>query len=238
MHNSVNKSHLRTNSVGKSEIRSRAVGQSEVGPNAIGASELRTSAVGSNDVKDETLGVNDIAPAARTALADLNGVTFRASGTAAGTLTAGNVAQPRPHRGTASTPSRLGRDVSACQYSADVSGVKNGTTIEAAAGGPRCHRRAVGHHDAGDRQDLQPPRTRWSTRRSACWSPADRRGHRCSGLAKSKRQPASHSERWLPCAGMPPESLSMRARCSRFHVRNVVLRLVKSFSGPPDPGSR
>jgi Electron transfer DM13 len=23
-------------------------------------------------------------------------------------------------------------------------------------------------------------------------------------LSKSKRQPASHSERWLPCAGIPP----------------------------------
>ena len=61
---------------------------------------------------------------------------------------------------------------------------------------------------------------------------------RCSGLGKSKRAPASHSERWLPCAGMPPASLSMRAMCSRFQVANVVLRLVKSFSGPPDPSSR
>src|SRR5918992_5072852 len=86
--NSVNKSHLRTNSVGKSEIRARAVGRSEVGSNAIGASELRTSAVGSNDVRDETLGANDLTPAARAAL---NGVTFRASATAAGGLTAGNV---------------------------------------------------------------------------------------------------------------------------------------------------
>ena len=43
---------------------------------------------------------------------------------------------------------------------------------------------------------------------------------------------------WLPCAGMPPASLSIRARCIRFQARNVVLRLVKSFSGPPEPGSR
>ena len=127
--NSVNKSHLRTNSVGKSEVRSRAVGQSEVASNSIGASELRTSAVGSNDVKDETLGANDLAPAARTALADINGVTFRASGTAGGTLTAGNVrslARTAPGVYTVET----GRDVSACQYSADVSGVKNGAAIE------------------------------------------------------------------------------------------------------------
>jgi hypothetical protein len=127
--NSVNKSHLRTNSVGKSEIRARAVGRSEVGSNAIGASELRTSAVGSNDVRDETLGANDLTAAARAALADINGVTFRASATAAGGLTAGNV------RSVAKTATGVytvetGRDVSACQYSADVSGVKNGATIE------------------------------------------------------------------------------------------------------------
>ena len=97
--NSVNKTHLRTNSVGKSEIRTRAVGQSEVASNSIGASELRTSAVGSNDVKDETLGANDLAPAARTALADINGVTFRASVTAAGARAAGNVAaSPTPRQ--------------------------------------------------------------------------------------------------------------------------------------------
>jgi hypothetical protein len=127
--NSVNKSHLRTNSVGKSEIRARAVGRSEVARNSISASELRTSAVGSNDVKDETLGVNDLAPAARTALADINGVTFRASSTAAGARTAGNVASIA-HTGPGVYTVETGRDVSACQYSADVSGVKNGATIE------------------------------------------------------------------------------------------------------------
>ena len=128
--NSVNKSHLRTNSVGKSEVRTRAVGQSEVASNSIGASELRTSAVGSNDVKDETLGANDLAPAARTALADINGVTFRAAGTGAGTLTAGNVRSlARTAEGVYTV--ETGRDVSACQYSANVAGVKNGATIDA-----------------------------------------------------------------------------------------------------------
>ena len=37
---------------------------------------------------------------------------------------------------------------------------------------------------------------------------------------------------------MPPASFSIRARCSRFQVANVVLRFVKSFSGPPEPSSR
>jgi hypothetical protein len=61
-------------------------------------------------------------------------------------------------------------------------------------------------------------------------------GQRCSGLSKSKRHPASQAERWLPWAGMPPASLSIRARWRRFHVAKVVLRLVKSLSGPPEPG--
>ena len=61
---------------------------------------------------------------------------------------------------------------------------------------------------------------------------------RCSGFGWSKRQPASHSERWLPWAGMPPASFSIRARCIRFQVMKVVLRWVNSFSGPPEPSSR
>jgi hypothetical protein len=61
---------------------------------------------------------------------------------------------------------------------------------------------------------------------------------RCSGLGRSKRQPESHSFGWLPWAGMPPASLRMRAMCIRFQAAKVVLRLVKSLSGPPEPSSR
>src|SRR6516225_4312313 len=50
-------------------------------------------------------------------------------------------------------------------------------------------------------------------------------GQRCSGLVKSARQPASHSLRWLPYAGIPPAAVIMRARCIRLYVINVVLRL-------------
>ena len=64
------------------------------------------------------------------------------------------------------------------------------------------------------------------------------RAQRYSGLGKSKRQPASQAVRWLPWAGMPPASLRIRARCSMFQAAKVVLRLVKSFSGPPEPSSR
>ena len=43
---------------------------------------------------------------------------------------------------------------------------------------------------------------------------------------------------WLPCAGIPPASRIMRVTCMRSHVMKVVLRFVKSFSGPPESGSR
>ena len=100
-----------------------------------------------------------------------------------------------------------------------------------------------------DRHPARPRASRpacascWPSSRRTCtpWrrsSTARGEAQRCSGLGKSKRAPASHSERWLPCAGIPPASLSMRAMCSRFQVANVVLRLVKSFSGPPEPSSR
>lgn len=127
--NSVNKGHLRTNSVGKSEIRSRAVGPSEVATNAIGSSELRANAVGTTDVRDGSLEAADLTPAARTALADLNAVTFRVSGTAAGALTSGN-ARSLARTGPGVYTVETGRDVSACSYSVSVTGVKNGTTIE------------------------------------------------------------------------------------------------------------
>ncbi len=59
-----------------------------------------------------------------------------------------------------------------------------------------------------------------------------------SGRSKPKRSPTSHAAVWLPWAGIPPARLIMRARCMRFQVMNVALRLVKSFSGPPEPSSR
>jgi hypothetical protein len=128
--NSVNKAHLRTNSVGKSEIRTKAVGRSEIGTSGVSSSEIRNSGVGTADVRDTSLEIADLSPAARTALADLNGVTFRASATAAGALTAGNARSLAHTANSGVYTIELGRDVSACQYSADVTGVKTGTTIE------------------------------------------------------------------------------------------------------------
>src|SRR5690242_11775339 len=92
--------------------------------------------------------------------------------------------------------------------------------------------------DEGDDRIRTAMSIRSRTTYRATWNGVRCTAQRYSGLAKSNRQPASHSLRWLPCTGIPPASLSMRARCSRFQVMNVVLRLVKSLSGPPEPGSR
>ena len=85
--------------------------------------------------------------------------------------------------------------------------------------------------DARRRSRRDRPRTR-SRRSLIRREPVS--GARGSGSRSGSRRPTP--VRWLPCAGMPPASLSIRARCSRFQVMNVVLRLVKSFSGPPEPG--
>ena len=69
-----------------------------------------------------------------------------------------------------------------------------------------------------------------------------RAAHRHSRPASAVGNPnlhrhASQAERWLPWAGMPPDP-SGASRGSRFQVMKVVLRLVKSFCGPPEPSSR
>src|SRR5581483_6592437 len=62
---------------------------------------------------------------------------------------------------------------------------------------------------------------------------------RCSAWGSRIGSPASpRLDRWLPWTGTPPASVIMRARWSRFQVLNMVLRWVRSLSGPPEPGSR
>ena len=104
------------------------------------------------------------------------------------------------------------------------------------------NRIALGLGMAADAQEI----ARYRNERAACMiasagaarSSRNKAAQRYSGFSKSNRLPASQARRWLPWAGMPPCVLSIRARCIRFQVMKVVLRLVKSFSGPPDPSSR
>ena len=86
---------------------------------------------------------------------------------------------------------------------------------------------------------LERQQRRSSPRPEPAPAPARRRstsGARGSPGRSSSRRPTP--TRRLPWAGMPPASLSIRARCSRFQVMKWVLRLVKSFSWPPEPASR
>jgi hypothetical protein len=141
---------LPSNSVGKSQIRSAAVGQSEVARNAIGRSEIRTgavyspeiatngvgasevrpSAIDSDELRDKGIEAGDLSDAARTTLGDIAGVTFRAGSTAAGAAAGGN-AKSVTRTAMGEYTVELTKDVSACQYSATLAGVKTGATIEA-----------------------------------------------------------------------------------------------------------
>ena len=92
-----------------------------------------------------------------------------------------------------------------------------------AAGGHGPHA-ALGQFVDG-RENAVPGQRRW------CAGDA----HRRRGWRSRPCSPRPIRRGMLPCAGMPPASLSMRATCRRFHVMNTVLRAVKSFSGPPEP---
>ena len=60
---------------------------------------------------------------------------------------------------------------------------------------------------------------------------------RYSGLGLSGRE-RSQSRVSLPCAGTPPASLSIRAKCSRFQAMKTVLRVVHALRWPPSSPSR
>jgi hypothetical protein len=119
--NAVGKSENRTNAVGKSEIRTNAVGKSEVATNGVGAAEVRTGAIGTNELRDGSITAADLSASARPA---------RVGVTAAGAAVPGGDAKAVSRTADGTYTVDLGRDVSTCQYSATVAGVKNGTTIE------------------------------------------------------------------------------------------------------------
>jgi len=125
--NSVGKSQIRTaavaqsevasESIGPGELRSNAVRSPEIRTNAVGASEIRPSAIDGDELADKGIGAADLADATKTALAEMNGVTFRARATAAGAPAGGN-ATAIVRTGLGEYTVTLSRDVSACQYSA------------------------------------------------------------------------------------------------------------------------
>ena len=127
--NSVGKSQIRTAAVGQSEVASEAIGNGEIRSNAVrspeiqtnavGASEIRPSAIDNDELADKGIGAADLSDAAKTAVADMNGVTFRAKSTAAG-ATAGGNATAVTKTGLGEYTVTLSKDVSACQYSATV----------------------------------------------------------------------------------------------------------------------
>jgi len=138
--NSVGSWQIRTHAVEKSEIDRGAVGRWEILPNgvdrseirrdAVGPSEVRGNAVSSDEIANGTLQAEDLSTAGKTALAALNGVSFRTSSTAAGKAVGGNAKAIAHTVGSGIYTVDLGQDVSACQYAATIGAVKNGTAIE------------------------------------------------------------------------------------------------------------
>jgi hypothetical protein len=140
---------LPSNSVGKSQIRSSAVGKSEAARNSIGSSELRGSSVTAPDIKTNAVGpsevrVNaidsdeiaagginsgDLADAAKAELTGAKAVTFRVASTSTGTP-AGGTGKSVVRTAAGQYTVDLGTDVSTCQFSATVGGVKTGNVIE------------------------------------------------------------------------------------------------------------
>lgn len=119
--NAVGKSEAAANSIGTSELRRSGVAAPDIKTGAVGPSEVRPNAIDSDELADGGIGAADLSDAAKTAVAGLNAVTFRASAAADGTAPAGN-AKGISKAGTGEYNVDLGTDVSACQRVASVSG--------------------------------------------------------------------------------------------------------------------
>ena len=90
--NAVGKSEIASNSVGTSELRNSGVAAADIKSGAVGPSEVRPNAIDSDELADGGIGAADLSDAAKTAVAGLNAVTFRAS------------AARRRHRARRATP--------------------------------------------------------------------------------------------------------------------------------------
>jgi hypothetical protein len=129
--NSVGRDQIRTSGVGKSEIGSNTVGTSElrnsgvaaadIKTGAVGPSEVRPNAIDSDELADGGIGAADLSDAAKTAVAAIDAVTFRAAAAADGTAPKGN-AKTITRTGAGVYSVDLGTDVSACQSVASVTG--------------------------------------------------------------------------------------------------------------------
>jgi len=120
----VGKSEIGTGAVGQNEIRNNSVGPGELRTNSVGADEIQPNAVGTSELADGGVALADLAPDAKTAF-----TLQHEAVTKAGSAAAGNAASAaRTSAGTYTVT--FGRDVSACQFSATLAEVKNGTTTD------------------------------------------------------------------------------------------------------------
>lgn len=118
----VGKSEAATNSIGRSELRRSSVGRSEIAAGGVGPSEVRGNAVDSDELRDGGIKAVDLADAAKTELAALDDVTFRAFSNADATTTGGATTITKPTGTDGTYTVDLGSDVSTCQFAATVIG--------------------------------------------------------------------------------------------------------------------
>jgi hypothetical protein len=131
--NAVGKSEIAANSVGTSELRNSGVAAADIKSGAVGPSEVRANAIDSDELADGGIGAADLSDAAKTAVADVKGVTFRVSANADGTGAAGN-AKGVAKGGAGVYSVDLGTDVRACQRVASLTGTPAGfVTVDAGA---------------------------------------------------------------------------------------------------------
>jgi hypothetical protein len=123
--NAVGKSEIASNSVGTSELRNSGVAAADIKSGAVGPSEVRPNAIDSDELADGGIGAADLSDAAKTAVAGLNAVTFRASANGDGTGAAGNAKGiSRAADGVYNVD--LGTDVTACQRVAAINSATAG----------------------------------------------------------------------------------------------------------------
>lgn len=127
----VGKSEVRRSAVSASEIRRNGVRPSEIRRDAVGPSEVRVNAINTDEIADGGVEAADLSAAARSALAAPNAVTFRTAATANGAAAGGNAKSISHAAASGVYTVDLGRDVSACHYSATIGAVKTSTGIEA-----------------------------------------------------------------------------------------------------------
>lgn len=113
-----------------------SVGSAQIKRSAVGPAELRTGAVTSRAIRNQSIGLGDLASAARLSLRGAKGdpgpagVALHAAINAGGSAVRGNATAFSHQGGSGLYTIAFGRDVSACEATATLAAVPNGTAVQ------------------------------------------------------------------------------------------------------------